>query len=160
MANLLSTRTRRLIAATLVVGLFHHLDHVLRVDHSGWPFRPEVTPFTYSLAAYPILLFVLLGPFGWRWLRLGVLAAATGFTLWAHTQVETPWMQYVMWAENRSLDPRTAGFQNAFCIESPALGRTAVIVSLTLNALLSASTLSLLWDNLKREGLPRPRANG
>jgi hypothetical protein len=149
MSNLLSRRTRWLIMATLAVGLFHHLDHVLRVDHSGWPFRPEVTPFTYSLAAYPILLFALLGPFRWRWARLGILAAATGFTLWAHTQVETPWMQYVMWAENRSLDPRTAGFQNAFCIQSPALGWAAVTVSLTLNALLAGATLSMLWDTLK-----------
>lgn len=152
MSNLLSARTRRLIMATIAVGLFHHLDHILRVDHSGWPFRPEVTPFTYSLAACPILLFALLGPFQLRWLRLGILAAATGFTLWAHTQVETPWMQYVMWAENRSLDPRTAGFQNAFCIQSPALGWAAVTVSLTLNALLAGSTLSMLWDTLKGSG--------
>lgn len=85
----------------------------------------------------------------------GPSGGATGFTLWAHTQVETPWMQYGMWAENRSLDPRTQGFQNALCIQSPALGWVAVAISLTLNALLSASTLSMLWDNL---GLSRKKA--
>lgn len=162
MANALSTRTRWLLTATISVGLFHHIDHVLRVDHSGFPFRPDVTPFTYSLVAYPILLFALLGPQAWRWARLAVLAGATGFTLWAHTQVETPWMQYVMWAENRSLDPLTPGFQNAFCIQSPALGWAAVVISLTLNALLSVSTLSMLWDTLNdanraSAGQPRPR---
>ncbi len=136
--------------ATICVGLLHHIDHVLRVDHSGWPFRADVTPFSYSLVAYPVLLFALLGPQRWRWPRCAMLAAVTGFTLWAHTQVETPWMQYVMWAENRSLDPATVAFQNALCIQSPALGALAVVMSLALNALLSASTLSMLWDNLKR----------
>jgi len=152
MANALSLRSRALIMTTIGVGVLHHLDHALRVDHSGWPFRPDVTPFTYSLVAYPILLFALLGPRTWRWARLALLAGATGFTLWAHTQVETPWMQYVMWAENRSLDPRTQGFQNALCIQSPALGWVAVAISLTLNTLLSASTLSMLWDNLGLSG--------
>ena len=121
-----------------------------------------MTPFTYSLIAYPILLFALLGPQAWRWVRLAILAGATAFTLWAHTQVETPWMQYVMWAENRSLDPLTPGFQNAFCIQSPALGWAAVVISLGLNALLSASTLSMLWDTLNSANRaspqhPRPR---
>lgn len=159
MSNLLRSRTRWLLLTTIAVGLAHHIDHALRVDHSGWPFRLDVTPFTFSLSAYPILLFALLGPWRWRWGRLAVLAAATSFTLWAHTQVETPRMQYAMWAENRSLDPLTPGFQNAFCIQSPALGWTAVAISLALNALLSASTLSMLWDTLNRSGDtvdPRP----
>ena len=150
MATALSRRSAGLLILTILVGLAHHADHVLRVDHSGWPFRPEVTPFTYSLAAYPILLFALLGPARLIWLRWALLAAGTAFTLWAHTQVETPWMQYVMWAENRSLDPATAQFQNAFCIRSPGLGVAAVVISMTLNVLLSASTLSVLWDGLKR----------
>lgn len=155
----LSPRSNRpltsiLLMATILVGLAHHADHVLRVDHSGWPFRPEVTPFTYSLAAYPILLFAWLGPARLIWVRWAILAGATAFTLWAHTQVETPWMQYVMWAENRSLDPETLGFQNAFCIKSPELGVAAVIVSMSLNILLSLSTLSLLWEALKRGQAP------
>jgi len=37
------------------------LDHVLRVDHSGWPFRPGVTPFTFSLIVYPVVLPALFG---------------------------------------------------------------------------------------------------
>ncbi len=65
----LSRRSALLIGATIVVGLVHHTDHVLRVDHSGWPFRSDVNPFTFSLLAYPILLFALLGPARLFWLR-------------------------------------------------------------------------------------------
>ena len=37
------------------LGILHHLDHVLRFDHSGWPFRDIVTPFSCSLLVYPLL---------------------------------------------------------------------------------------------------------
>ncbi len=37
-------------------GLLHHVDHVVRGNHSGWPFREEVTPFTFSLLVYALLL--------------------------------------------------------------------------------------------------------
>ncbi len=59
--NGLSKRSAIIIGVTIIVGLAHHTDHVLRVDHSGWPFLHDVNPFTFSLLAYPILLFVLLG---------------------------------------------------------------------------------------------------
>ncbi|MGA7622005.1 MAG: hypothetical protein WB630_02945 [Candidatus Acidiferrales bacterium] len=42
------TRGEKYLATSFVLGICHHIDHVLRYDHSGWPFRPEVTPFTYS----------------------------------------------------------------------------------------------------------------
>lgn len=150
MNNGLSRATSALILATIAVGLAHHTDHALRVDHSGWPFRPDVTPFTYSLAAYPILLFALLGPKTLIWIRFPLLAAATAFTIWAHTNVETPLMQYIMWAENRSLDLAAMGFQNAFCIQSPTLGITAVVISMALNVLLVVSLVMLGRDALRR----------
>ena len=39
----------RFAVATAAVGFLHHVDHVLRFDHSGWPFVPQVNAFTYSL---------------------------------------------------------------------------------------------------------------
>ena len=39
----LSNRSAIILVAALAVGLIHHMDHVLRFDHSGWPFRPEVS---------------------------------------------------------------------------------------------------------------------
>jgi small-conductance mechanosensitive channel len=32
------------------------VDHVVRGNHSGWPFREAVTPFTFSLLVYALLL--------------------------------------------------------------------------------------------------------
>jgi hypothetical protein len=37
-------------------GILHHLDHVVRGNHSGWPFQDAVTPFTFSLLIYALLL--------------------------------------------------------------------------------------------------------
>jgi hypothetical protein len=37
-------------------GGLHHVDHVVRGNHSGWPFQEEVTPFTFSLLVYALLL--------------------------------------------------------------------------------------------------------
>ena len=38
-----------------LLGAAHHVDHVIRGNHVGWPLTPEVNPFTYSLAIYPLL---------------------------------------------------------------------------------------------------------
>ena len=53
-------RWRRVLLAlgvlVTVFGLLHHVDHVVRGNHSGWPFVEEVTPFTFSLLVYALLL--------------------------------------------------------------------------------------------------------
>ena len=51
-------RTWLLVAAASVTifGFFHHVDHVVRGNHSGWPFEEAVTPFTFSLLIYALLL--------------------------------------------------------------------------------------------------------
>ena len=43
-------------ASVTIFGFFHHVDHVVRGNHSGWPFEEEVTPFTFSLLIYALLL--------------------------------------------------------------------------------------------------------
>ncbi|MEF8973585.1 MAG: hypothetical protein V5A15_01740 [Haloarcula sp.] len=45
-----------LFAAATLLGLAHHADHVIRGNHVGWPITPEVNPFTYSLAIYPLVV--------------------------------------------------------------------------------------------------------
>lgn len=50
---------RRLLAfagAATVFSILHHADHVIRDNHSGWPFQAEVTPFTFSLLIYAFIL--------------------------------------------------------------------------------------------------------
>jgi Zn-dependent membrane protease YugP len=43
-------------AAVTIFGLLHHVDHVVRGNHSGWPFQEEVSPFTFSLLIYALLV--------------------------------------------------------------------------------------------------------
>ena len=45
-----------LATAATVFSLLHHADHVMRGSHSGWPFEAEVTPFTFSLVIYALIL--------------------------------------------------------------------------------------------------------
>jgi hypothetical protein len=148
--NGLSRTTAMLLLTTIAVGLAHHIDHILRVDHSGWPFRPDVTPFTYSLLAYPVLLFALLGPARLFWLRWGGLALGTAFTLYAHSQIETPQMQYAMWAYNRSLEPQLWDIRNLCGVQSGAMGVIAVAVAMTLNLLLVITTIAMVANRPRR----------
>ncbi len=43
-------------AAVTIFCILHHLDHIVRGNHSGWPFQEAVTPFTFSLLIYALLL--------------------------------------------------------------------------------------------------------
>ena len=45
-----------LATAATIFSLLHHADHVVRGSHSGWPFGAEVTPFTFSLVIYALIL--------------------------------------------------------------------------------------------------------
>jgi hypothetical protein len=146
----LSKRSAIILGATILIGLVHHTDHVLRFDHSGWPFRASVNPFTLSLLAYPIALFALLGPERWFWIRWLVLMIGAVFTLWAHFIIETPVMQYAIWAHNHSLDPHQPGAHNLLGLQSAILGVLAVGVSMTLNVFVLVGALSILWDGIHR----------
>jgi hypothetical protein len=43
-------------ASATVFSIQHHVEHVARGNHSGWPFQAEVTPFTFSLLIYVLIL--------------------------------------------------------------------------------------------------------
>jgi hypothetical protein len=64
-----------------VFGFLHHVDHIVRGNHSGWPFQEQITPFTFSLLVYALLLpgvyMTLRGrtAAGW-WLFTAVVALA------------------------------------------------------------------------------------
>ena len=42
------------LASLVLFGSLHHVDHLVRGNHVGWPAVSEINPFTYSLAAYPL----------------------------------------------------------------------------------------------------------
>ena len=146
----LSRSTLNLLLLAIVLAVIHHADHVLRVDHSGWPFRAMVTPFTFSLIAYPVLLFALLGRASLFWLRFALLAIGAALTVFAHATLESPRMQYAMWAYNRSLEPQFWDVRNLCGIQSGTMGVIAVIVSMALNVTLVATCVSMLRDGLGR----------
>lgn len=135
-----------LILASMVVGPLHHLDHVLRVDHSGWPFIPAVTPLTFSFAAYPVLLFVLFASQRWNWTKFALIAALAGFTVAAHVFIETPQQQYFCWANNASIDPRVAGQPNLLDVRSPLLGALSVANAMLLNVLLTTAAIAFFFE--------------
>lgn len=134
-------RTELAVAAVLLVGFAHHVDHVLRYENSGWPFRPDVTPFTVSLVAYPLLAAVLL--LRGRPLTRGVLLlAGYAATQISHVVFETPLVQYDSWAEGHG----PHGHENLLHVTSPALGVASTTLSLLLSAAFLAAVASTLAD--------------
>lgn len=67
-----------LVFVALVFAIGHHVDHVVRGNHVGWPISAEVNAFTYSLGIYPAILTGLvlyragiIGPGFWIFLSGG-----------------------------------------------------------------------------------------
>jgi len=131
-----------LLAATLA--LIHHTDHVLRVDHSGWPFAPQVTPFTFSLLVYPVFLSVFMTR-AKPWYRVIGTAVLFLFATLSHTFLETPMDQYRTWAYGSSF-PGHVGQHNLLGQDSRALGVCAVLVTALLSLTLLASFFAFARD--------------
>jgi hypothetical protein len=72
---------RRLYILTFIamfMSVGHHIDHIIRGTHVGWPLTPEINAFTFSLAIYPAILLGLwlystyrVGPGFWVFLSGG-----------------------------------------------------------------------------------------
>ncbi len=114
------SRAERLVLATTALALVHHIDHVLRVDNNGWPFRSEVTPFTYSFLVY-VIIAVVWRARGRPRLRIGMSAVLALFLTLAHAWLDSPSAQYVTWAARPEA--------NWLAVSSPVLGVLAVIVT-------------------------------
>lgn len=64
------------LATLLTIG--HHVDHLIRGNHVGWPVTDQVTAFTISLLIYPILIVAValflagrIGPGSWAFISGG-----------------------------------------------------------------------------------------
>ncbi len=57
-----------LVYLAAFMSLGHHIDHVIRGNNVGWPLTAHPTPFTYSLAVYPL---IILGLYLYRSNRVG-----------------------------------------------------------------------------------------
>jgi hypothetical protein len=140
-------RSEVLLAVAVALGLLHHLDHVLRFDHSGWPFKSEITPLTFSLLVYPLLLSAYLAR-SHPWYRVGAVAVVYIFTQLAHILIETPTDQYHTWACGTSNAAETLGHPNLLGIASPAIGAYAVILSILLSVALILTLIGFIRDAL------------
>ena len=134
------TRGEKYLAISFVIGVCHHIDHVLRYDHSGWPFRPEVTPFTYSLLVYPIFLLAALSR-RYPLLRITAAAVLFAFATFSHIYFETPFDQYRTWAEGSPVPSH--GIQHTLLNTE---SRTAGILAATITVLLSLFLGLALWQ--------------
>lgn len=80
-----------LLAVPTLLGMAHHVDHVVRGNHVGWPVTPEVTPFTYSLVIYPVVavgLYLTLTDRAGVGLWAAIMAASAGMLAFFHV---SPW---------------------------------------------------------------------
>jgi hypothetical protein len=115
-----------------VFGMLHHVDHVVRGNHSGWPFREAVTPFTFSLLVYALLL-----PGIYMNLRGRVAAGWWVFT----AAVALALVVFVHFLG----EDREAPIRDIYAVYgSPAAGLAALVVLAGLLAGLSALLISAL----------------
>jgi hypothetical protein len=133
-------------------------------DHSSWPFRPELGPFTFTLLIYPVLLFVFVARHG-HWMRVVGLGLVSLFTLVAHSLIEPPQQIYGTWANNLStaaplyaVDPEQ--MHNLLGVESPLLGGPASIISVVLTGLLLVAAVVAIGDARRRQERPAPGGSG
>jgi len=148
-----SSLAESLIIAIVPLGILHHADHVVRADHAGWPFRPEVTIFTFTLVIYPLL--ALAYAMGSRpWVRAGIVSTIAFFTLFAHTLIEPPGQIYGTWAHNLSTDALLYSVDpehqhNLLNDKYPVLGIGATVLSIVLTALLIGTSIITIRDALR-----------
>ena len=129
-----------MLLGVVALAFLHHVDHVLRADNSGWPFTPDVTPFTISLLVYPIFALDFLLLRDRPWVRVGLVAILFVALQVTHAIVEPPADQYGTWANRISSVPHALGRPNLLDIASPVLGALSVAVS----SLLSVAVLAAL----------------
>jgi hypothetical protein len=129
-----------MLLGVVALAFLHHLDHVLRADNSGWPFTPDITPFTISLVVYPIFALDFLLLRDRPWIRVGLVAILFVALQVTHAIVEPPADQYGTWANGTSAVPHALGQPNLLDVASPVLGA----LSVTVSSLLSVAVLAAL----------------
>jgi hypothetical protein len=123
-----------LVLGALVLGMAHHIDHLVRGNHVGWPVTEHVNAFTYSLGIYPLLaigLFLTVtGRVGARYWA-GFLAFSTAMLANFHI---SPW----------AIEPPS---DVILPYANPAAGYAAFAVLLALIASVALGTVyaTVLW---------------
>jgi hypothetical protein len=129
-----------MLLGVVALAFLHHFDHLLRADNSGWPFTPDVTPFTISLLVYPIFVLDFLLLRRRPWVRMGLVAVLFVALQVTHAVFEPPGDQYGTWANGASAVPHAIGQPNLLDTASPILG----VLSVAVSGLLSLAVLAAL----------------
>jgi hypothetical protein len=132
------TKSEKWLCFTFIVSMLHHIDHILRIDHSGFPFLPRVSPFTYSLFVYPIFLIIALSR-NKPWYRVIGTSVLFLFATISHIFFEPMKDKFHTWAYGSNLKYHI-GEQNMLGYNSKLLG----VCSIALAILLSLSLLMTL----------------
>lgn len=140
------TRGERALLVVVGLAFLHHIDHVLRADNSGWPFTPDVTPFTVSLIVYPIFVLDFLTLRRRTWVRVGLVAVLFVALLVVHAVYETPADQYRTWADGVSSVPHATGRPNLLEVASPVLGVASVAISIGLSVTVLVALVLLVGE--------------
>lgn len=128
----------KLLTVALFLSVLHHADHILRIDHSGWPFIPPTSPFTYSLVVYPVFISVFLN-LGKPLYCAVVTALLFAFATLSHIFFEPLSDKFHTWAYGSNL-PGHVDEKNLLGIRSAVIG----IVSVSIAVLLSVALLLAL----------------
>jgi hypothetical protein len=143
-----------MLVGVVCLAALHHLDHVLRGDNSGWPFTPDVTPFTISLLVYPIFVLDFLLLRRRPWIRVGLVAILFAALQVTHAIVEPPADQYGTWANGTSAVPHALGQPNLLELASPILGALSVAISSLLSLAVLAALVLLARANQHQPAAP------
>ncbi|MBC8110228.1 MAG: hypothetical protein H7Y04_04130 [Verrucomicrobia bacterium] len=135
-------QSARLLLLSLIVSVIHHTDHVLRIDHSGWPFLPQITSFTYSLLVYPIFLFIFLAK---PWYQVFGTAFLFLFATIAHIFFEPMGDKFHTWAYGSNLSGHI-GEENMLRQNSVFLGVCSIVLAMFLSLVLFATLLSFIKE--------------
>jgi hypothetical protein len=154
------TRGEWMLLAVVALAFAHHVDHVLRADNSGWPFTPDVTPFTISLLVYPIFALDFLLLRSRPWVRVALVAGLFVALQIAHAVYEPPTDQYGTWANGVSSVTHARGRANLLDIASPALGVLSVAVATLLSVAVLVALVLLIGEARATHHATTPRPEG
>lgn len=122
------------VAVPTILGMAHHLDHLLRGNHVGWPATGVINEFTYTLAIYPLVAAGLsltsidrVGHRFWVWF-LAFSALLMGYFHLSPWAVEPPGDVMLPYA-------------------NPVAGYVAFVVLLALiaSALVGSAVVAVMW---------------
>ncbi|CAN5690065.1 hypothetical protein BH23PAT2_BH23PAT2_09450 [soil metagenome] len=141
---------KKFLLGAIILGTIHFIDHIMRFDHSGWPFKPDVSPFTFIVPFVYILIAVAWIAHSKPKLRLFAAGLLALLTILAHSLIEPPSQIYKMWANNHSapalIYPGDPSAHNLLHVESPLLGVLSILIVVLLVIFTMGAFISLIKE--------------